>query len=137
MSTTNRATTLRRRAGVLVSVVSALALAVGAMIAPLSAQAAAGDVTIFGTTVPATPAAADDSAVELGVAFTPRVNGSVVGIRFYKGSGNTGTHTGSLWNSSGSRLATATFTNETSAGWQTVTLASPVNVTAGQTRIRE
>lgn len=132
MSTTNRTTTLRRRAGVLVSVVSALALAVGAMIAPLPAQAAAGDVTIFGTTVPATPAAADDSAVELGVTFTPRVNGSVVGVRFYKGSGNTGTHTGSLWNSSGSRLATATFTNETATGWQTVTLANPVNVTAGQ-----
>ncbi|MFT4166535.1 MAG: DUF4082 domain-containing protein [Microlunatus sp.] len=96
------------------------------------AQGAAGDATIFGTTVPANPASSDPDAVELGVTFTPRVAGSIVGIRFYKGTGNSGTHTGSLWNSSGSRLATATFTSETSTGWQTVEFATPVKVTAGQ-----
>lgn len=132
MSATNRTIALRRRAGILVSVVSVLAMTVGAMIAPLPAQAAAGDATLFGTAVPATPSVADDAAVELGVTFTPGVSGSVVGIRFYKGSGNTGTHTGSLWSSSGTPLATATFTNETATGWQTVTLASPVSVTVGQ-----
>lgn len=132
MSTTNRAMTLRRRVGVLVSVISAFALAVGAVMAPLPARAAAGDVTIVGAVVPPVQSEADDAAVELGVTFIPRVNGSVVGIRFYKGSGNTGRHTGSLWNSSGRRLATATFTNETRTGWQTVTLATPVDVRAGQ-----
>ncbi len=129
---TNRSVDLPRRAGVLISVVSALALAVGAVVAPLPALAAAGDTTIFGTAVPSTPSVADDAAVELGVTFVPRVSGSVVGIRFYKGSGNTGTHTGSLWSSSGSRLATATFSNETASGWQTVNLGSPVTVNAGQ-----
>lgn len=132
MSATNRAATSRRRIGVLVSVLSAFAVTVGAMIAPLPAQAAANDATILADAVPATTAAADDSAVELGVTFTPRVSGSVVAIRFYKGTGNTGTHTGSLWNSSGTRLATATFANESATGWQTVTLASPVSVSAGQ-----
>lgn len=92
--------------GVLITV---LAVALGLTAAPSPAQGAAGDATIFGTTVPATPAASDPDAVELGVNFTPRVAGSIVGIRFYKGSGNSGTHTGSLWSSSGSRLATATF----------------------------
>lgn len=120
------------RAGLLVSLVSVFALAVAGMIAPLPARAAAGDVSIFGTAVPASPSSADSAAVELGVTFIPRVSGSVVGIRFYKGSGNTGIHTGSLWTSSGTRLATATFTNETATGWQTVTLATPVNVSAGQ-----
>ena len=30
--------------------------------------------------------------------FRASVAGYVTGIRFYKGTGNTGTHTGSLWN---------------------------------------
>ncbi len=132
MSATNRALILRCRVGVLMAVVSALAITVGAMIAVPPARAADGDITLFGTAVPATPSVADSAPVELGVTFTPGVSGSVVGIRFYKGSGNTGTHTGSLWSSSGTRLATATFTNETATGWQTVTLASPVSVTAGR-----
>ena len=47
----------------------------------------------------------------------------MLGVRFYKGTGNTGTHTGSLWSSTGLRLATGTFTGETSSGWQTLTFA--------------
>jgi hypothetical protein len=34
--------------------------------------------------------------VELGVKFTSDVDGQVTGIRFYKGSGNSGTHVGNL-----------------------------------------
>ena len=52
--------------------------------------------------------------------------GSSPGVRFYKGSGNTGTHVGSLWSSTGARLATATFQNESAAGWQTATLSPAV-----------
>ncbi len=59
--------------------------------------------------------------VELGVKFRADQDGFVTGIRFYKGSGNTGTHTGSLWSSSGTRLATVTFTGETGTGWQQAT----------------
>jgi Domain of unknown function (DUF4082)/Bacterial Ig-like domain/Bacterial Ig domain len=80
--------------------------------------------------VPATPSANDPGAVELGVKFRSDVNGFVTGIRFYKGAGNTGTHIGSLWTTSGSRLATATFTAETASGWQQVDFASPVAITA-------
>ena len=47
---------------------------------------------------PATPATADSSAVEVGVKFRPSQAGYITGIRFYKGTGNTGTHVGSLWN---------------------------------------
>jgi hypothetical protein len=35
-----------------------------------------------------------------------------------------------LWNNSGQKLATGTFTNETASGWQTVNFSSPVAVTA-------
>ena len=89
----------------------------------------------FGNATPGTASAADSSAVELGVRFTADRNGYVTGVRFYKGPGNTGTHTGSVWSTSGTRLATATFTGETATGWQTVTFPSGVLVTAGTTYI--
>lgn len=80
--------------------------------------------------VPAVPAQADPAAVELGVKFRADVNGYVTGIRFYKGTGNTGTHTGKLWDSAGTLLASAVFTNETTTGWQTVTFSRPAFVSA-------
>ena len=54
--------------------------------------------------------------------------GYLTGIRFYKGPSNTGTHVGYLWSSTGTLLATATFTNETATGWQQVTFANPVPI---------
>ena len=71
-----------------------------------------------------------DSSVELGVKFRPDSAGYITGIRFYKASTNTGTHTGSLWTSTGTLLATATFSNEIASGWQTVTFSNPVAITA-------
>ena len=59
-----------------------------------------------------------------------RFGGYITGIRFYKASANTGTHVGNLWTSSGTLLATATFTNETASGWQQVNFSSPVAITA-------
>ncbi|WP_198663865.1 DUF4082 domain-containing protein [Jiangella endophytica] len=91
--------------------------------------------TLFGSAVPTTPSAPDSAPVELGTAFTPSRDGQVTAVRFYKGQGNTGTHTGSLWNSAGERIAQVTFTNETAVGWQTATFAQPVNVQAGTTYI--
>jgi hypothetical protein len=67
----------------------------------------------------------------VGVKFKADVKGSVTGIRFYKGAGNTGTHIGSLWTTSGTKLASATFAGETATGWQQVSFATPVPVTAG------
>ena len=62
--------------------------------------------------------------------FTSDVNGLIQGIRFYKGAANTGTHIGSLWTASGTKLASATFTGETASGWQQVNFATPVSITA-------
>ncbi len=88
-----------------------------------------GPFTIWGTTaIPANPSANDPNAVELGVKFQSDVGGLITGIRFYKGTGNTGTHTGELWSSTGQLLASATFGNETATGWQQVTFASPVAI---------
>lgn len=76
-------------------------------------------------------AVADPSPVSLGVKFTSETDGFISAIRFYKGGGNDGLHTGSLWGPDGTRLSTAAFTNETDAGWQTASLSPPVAVSAG------
>ncbi|MFF1382992.1 DUF4082 domain-containing protein [Arthrobacter sp. NPDC058288] len=91
-----------------------------------------GPYTVFGQQVPAVPDSQDGGAYELGMKITPSVDGFITGVRFYKSTGNTGTHTGSLWNSSGQRLATATFTSESASGWQKVLFSQPVAVSAGQ-----
>ncbi|MCI4677062.1 DUF4082 domain-containing protein [Rhodoblastus acidophilus] len=97
---------------------------------PVSAQ------SLFGTNVtPAEVNSNDGSPVELGVKFTATTNGKITGIRFYKGTANVGTHIGDLWSSSGQLLATATFTNETSSGWQQVNFSTPVAITAGTTYV--
>ena len=59
----------------------------------------------------------------------------ITGIRFYKGAGNTGTHVGHLWTSTGTLLARATFTNETASGWQQVNFANPVAISANTTYV--
>ena len=74
--------------------------------------------------------------VELGVKFRADFDGAVTGIRFYKAAANTGTHIGSLWTASGTRLAQATFSErERHRGWQTVTFDSPVAITPGTTYV--
>ena len=80
----------------------------------------------------AAPSVSNDggtAAVEVGVKFTADISGFIKGIRFYKSAANTGTHVGSLWTSTGQLLATATFTGETTSGWQTVNFASPILLT--------
>lgn len=91
---------------------------------------------LLGNANPAVAAATDDpSAVELGLAFSSSTGGRVTAIRFYKGPGNTGVHTGSIWSSSGERLATVTFANETATGWQSATLSSPLDLAPGASYI--
>ncbi len=86
--------------------------------------------TIFGSALPGTADSGPDSAVELGVKFRSDVAGTITGIRFYKGSGNTGTHVGNLWSSSGTKLASVTFSGETTSGWQQANFSTPLSITA-------
>jgi hypothetical protein len=85
--------------------------------------------------VPGTPSTSDSVAVELGMEFRSDVAGFVTAVRFYKGANNSGTHTGSLWTTNGTRLSTVTFTNETLSGWQQASFPSPVPISAGTTYI--
>ncbi|WP_327045244.1 DUF4082 domain-containing protein [Microbispora sp. NBC_01189] len=87
------------------------------------------------TATPAVAAVDESASVELGVAFTADKPGLITGVRFYKGPGNTGTHIGNLWTTSGQNLATGTFTDETESGWQTLTFSAPVQVVPGVTYV--
>ena len=87
--------------------------------------------TLLGSAIPAVASSGDTNSIELGLRFSADRNGQVLGVRFFKGSGNTGTHTGTLWSPTGTVLATGTFTSESATGWQTLTFASPVSITAG------
>jgi YVTN family beta-propeller protein len=97
-----------------------------------SAPAPAGSsATLWpAATVPATASTSDTGAVNLGVKFRADTAGYITGIRFYKGSANTGTHVGALWSSTGTLLASATFINETATGWQEVKFANAVPIAA-------
>jgi len=81
-------------------------------------------------TVHAVMAASDSEPIEVGMKFKSKAAGYVLGVRFYKGSNNLGTHTAQLWTKNGTKLATVTFTNETSSGWQQAIFSKPVAIAA-------
>src|SRR5690349_22959622 len=93
----------------------------GAGLSPAqAAEAVPGKVTVWGEAAPVGGSVdSDRESVELGTPFTPTKDGVVLGIRFYKTPENTGTHVGNLWDASGKRLATVTFSGESARGWQT------------------
>lgn len=92
--------------------------------------------TVFpSTATPANVTANDPQSVELGMKFQTTTAGQITGVRFYKGSLNTGTHVGNLWSASGTNLATVTFVNESASGWQQAYFSAPVSVTPNTTYI--
>ena len=91
--------------------------------------------TIWDDTV-TPPLTSDSNSYELGTKFRSDVDGYVTGVRFYKGTANTGPHIGHLWKqSTREQLAEATFTQETSSGWQEVRFSSPVAISADTTYV--
>ncbi len=84
---------------------------------------------------PDNPAATDSQPIEVGVKFQSANSGKILGLRYYKGAGVTGVHTGHLWTSTGTLLASVDFTNETAQGWQEARLSQPVDITENTTYI--
>lgn len=92
-------------------------------------------VSIFDPTIlPAVPAIIDNP-VEVGVRFRSSVSGWVTGLKFYKGTGNIGTHIGHLWTNTGTMLGEVTFTDETPSGWQEVLFESPIAISSNVTYV--
>jgi hypothetical protein len=108
----------------------------GNLTASANAALTVSDASLFGQAyTPSMVTVNDPNSVELGVKFQASKNGSIIGLEFYKGPQNTGTHVADLWSATGNLLATATFTNETASGWQEVNFSNPVAVTAGSTYV--
>jgi hypothetical protein len=72
---------------------------------------------------------------ELGTKVVADADMAVSAIRFYKSPGETGTHVGRVWSSTGALLGSVTFAGETASGWQQANLSTPVNIAAGQTYV--
>ena len=88
------------------------------------------------TTAPSIVTVNDLSSVELGVRFQASTDGEIIGLRFYKGPDNDGTHTADLWNATtGELVASTPFTDETPEGWQQVNFSTPVQITGGETYV--
>lgn len=77
----------------------------------------------------------DTNAVEVGTRFTALSDGTATGMRFWKSRDSVATHGGTLWTGSGTKLAAATFSNETASGWQTTEFSQPVTLKAGQSYV--
>ena len=75
------------------------------------------------------------NALQLGMKFRSSQDGFITGARFFKEAGNTGIHTAQLYSRNGDLLAEAVYLNETTSGWQEVSFASPVPVTANSTYV--
>ena len=92
--------------------------------------------SIWGPNVaPATIDSGDASSIEIGMKFTSDVYGTISGVRFYKAGTNTGAHTGSLWTASGQRLASVSFSGETTSGWQQANFSAPVSIQPNTTYV--
>lgn len=114
-------------------IVAFIAIFVAGLVGNHGVSAAAGEVGIYtGAEVVPGPGEEDSAPVELGLRFQVGQSGAITAIRFYKNSGNTGTHTGTLWADDGTKLATVTFAKESAVGWQTAALSKQVPISPGR-----
>ncbi|MFS0866252.1 DUF4082 domain-containing protein [Microbacterium sp. 179-B 1A2 NHS] len=87
--------------------------------------------TIFGDLTPQHPFWDDPHAVQVATRFRVDAPGEATGVRFYRGSANSGEHTGYLWGADRTRLGEVVFEDETPEGWQTATFDEPVRLLPG------
>lgn len=82
---------------------------------------------------PRTAVENDSNAVELGMQFEVTTDGEIEAFRVWRGDANDADMPVTLWAADGTKIATATFVDTDSQGWQEVKLDSPIKVEAGQT----
>lgn len=119
----------------LASIVLAFLLVSASLVISATPASAATETLFSASHRPKVVNSSSTRAVEVGMKFRSSSSGVISAVRFFKGSKNTGTHTVSLWTSTGRELAKAKATRETATGWQTVKFAKPVSITAGTTYV--
>ncbi len=80
--------------------------------------------------IPAVPSASDGIPYELGTKFVLARSGTIVAIRFWKCSGDSGEHVGRIWSAKGAVLAAERYSQESDRGWQHQVLNAPLQVYA-------
>jgi hypothetical protein len=88
-------------------------------------------VSVLGSQVPISPDKTDGAAYEMGMKFQSTTGGQITAVRYYRAPSETGGHTGHLWSSTGTLLATVNFSDESLVGWQQANLSQPVTIQAG------
>src|SRR6516164_17108 len=73
--------------------------------------------------------------LEVGVKFQSSVAGQITALKFYRSASDTGSDLLDLWSSTGINLASVPFTNTAASGWQSVSLATPVTISANTTYV--
>jgi hypothetical protein len=73
--------------------------------------------------------------MEMGVKITVTQPAQLEAVRYFRDAAETGTHVGRVWSSSGTLLASASYTGETATGWQEATLSTPVKLVPGTTYV--
>lgn len=125
----------RNRGLVTKVVIGAVVLAVPAAVLGFSAASGskkaaplASVQSLWSATTPPNTDSPDSTSVNVGMKFHTTAAGQILGVRFYKGPLNIGTHVGSLWSATGKLLSSVTFTNEAATGWQAATFATPISI---------
>ena len=83
----------------------------------------------------AQPASQPGGTYELGVKIRVDQPEELTSIRFYKASGETGSHTGTVWGTNGVALAQVAFASESASGWQQQALPTPLLLQANTTYV--
>lgn len=101
-----------------------------------STVTASTEETVFGNLSPGSTATYDTNGVELGMRFTPSINGQINGVRFWRPIADSG-YVANLWSDTGTNLATgSTLTGGSqSVGWNEIRFSSPVSVSANTTYV--
>ncbi|WP_397331225.1 N,N-dimethylformamidase beta subunit family domain-containing protein [Nostoc sp. FACHB-280] len=111
-----------------VNKVTATASGIGSVTFSATAIPSGNAETIFTNQVPNIDNATDNSSYELGMKFRSARGGQIIAIRFWKAPSETGTHIGKIWSATGELLGSATFTSETTSGWQEQVFNTPIKI---------
>jgi hypothetical protein len=105
---------------------STVGVTVGAPVCPCS---------LFVAQQPAKADFTDGAAHELGMKFQAAAPGQITAIRYWKAANESGTHTGRIWSATGTQLASVAFSGESTSGWQSQALPTPLTIQANTTYV--
>ena len=89
--------------------------------------------TIWGNETPDDTNIEDSDDYELGTIFSPLVDGTVTGVRFYVADDESGSHTARVWNNADDDVIGGPYTFSIGAsGWYTYVLPAPITLEAGE-----